>query len=114
MAIYVTKEFTVGQSQTEAVTLNEKTLTGLIIAGSSITGTKITFLVSTDGSSFYPLYDNVSEEVTLTVGGSARGYGLDPKSFMAWGFVKARLGTSASAVSQAGVNTPVILIADSI
>jgi len=91
--------FVSGSTQTNTIFLNEKTLTGLIIAGSTITGSTLTFLVSHDGTTFYPLYDSDSAEVNLTVSASPRGYNLNPTVFMPWNFVKARLGNSASGVA---------------
>ena len=105
-----TGTFVVGQSQTEAVSLNEKTLSGVILSGSSISGSSLSFLVSVDGSNFYPLFNNSNQEVILTVGGASKAYNLDPDVFKAWLHVKARLGTSGSAVLQAGINQSVIFI----
>lgn len=105
--------FVVGQSQTNSIVLDERVLTGITISGSTITGTKITFLVSTDGTNFYPLYDSDSSEVSITTTTAARSYNLKPTIFMPWNYVKARLGTSASAVLQATVNSLVEFIMDS-
>ncbi len=97
--------FVVGQSQTNAVQLNELSLTGITVSASTITGTTMTFLVSTDGINYYPLYDNTGTEVSLTIGAAARSYNVDPTVFFPWNFVKARLGTSASPVLQATYDT---------
>jgi len=106
-----TATFVSGSSQTGAVFLNEMTLTGVIITGSSMTGTTVTFLVSHDGKTYYPLYDSDSTEVGLTVSASPRGYNLNPTAFMPWNFVKARLGNSASAVA-ATADASVVFIMD--
>ena len=100
----VTGSFVVGQTITNSVTLNECSLVG-ITTGSNLTGTAMTFTVSDDGSSFFPLYDNTSIEVSLTITTAARSYSLSPSVFFPWNFVKARLGTSASAVAQTTVNS---------
>lgn len=105
--------FVVGQSQTGVIKLNERTLTGFIVSGSTITGTSVTFLVSFDGINFYPLYDYDSSEVSITTAGSARGYNLNPLLFTPWNHIKARLGTSASAVNQATYDAEVEFIMDS-
>lgn len=112
MAKYKTNaSFLVGQTETNTVFLNEGVLTGIVIAGSTITGSTLTFLVSHDGQTFYPLYDSDSTEVTLTVAGSPRGYNLNPSTFMPWNFVKGRLGNSASAVA-ATSNASLVFIMD--
>jgi hypothetical protein len=89
-----------GASQSNTVSLNEGTLTGFIITGSVVTGTTISFLVSFDGTNFYPLYDNENSEVTITTASFSRAYSFNPVTGMPWNFIKARLGTSASAVNQ--------------
>jgi hypothetical protein len=94
----------VGQSQSNAIQLNEGTLVG-VTTGSNVTGTTMTFLVSDDGAGFFPLYDWDSAEVSITTGSFARSYTLNCAKFLPWNFVKARLGNSASAVLQATVNT---------
>jgi len=114
MAKYIESgTFVVGQSETSAIKLNERTVTGFIVSGSTITGTEVTFLVSFDGTTFYPLYDYDSTEVSITVASSARGYNLNPLLFTPWNHIKARLGTSASAVLQATYDTGVKFIVDS-
>jgi hemolysin activation/secretion protein len=111
-----TETFTAGSTatgtQTGVVTLNERTLTGFIVSASTITGTKVTFLVSTDAISFYPLYDSDSSEVSLTVTSASRAYNLKPSVFLPWDYIKARLGTSASAVAQATYSTGVEFVMD--
>lgn len=104
----ISGSFVVGNTTTNSVQLNSGTLMGVTITGSAITGTAMTFLVSNDGVNFYPLYNDSSTEVSLTIAGSARSYNVTPMDFMPWGFVKARLGTSASAVTQKISNQAVI------
>ena len=94
----------VGGSVSNPITLNENTVAG-ITAGSSLTATTLTFLVSMDNVNYYSLYDNTSTEVSLTlVSGSSRAYALSASSFFPWNFVKLREGNSASAVNQATVD----------
>lgn len=100
----ISGSFVVGQSQTNAVTLNELTLVGFTITGSSISGSQVSFLVSTDGTDYYPLINSSGTEITITSGSIAKAYDLDEATFFPWNFVKARLGTSASAVLQATNN----------
>jgi hypothetical protein len=116
MAKYkVNKTFVVGQSETEVVFMNERVLTAFVVTGSTLSSTNITFLVSASGSTtFYPLYDDAGAEVTLTSGSYARAYNLNPDEFMAWDFVKARLGTSASAVNQATYSVDIQFILDTL
>ena len=96
----VTESFVVGQSETDSVMMNENTLVGLVVAGSSLTASELTFLVSDDNVTFYPMYDSASAEVSLTTGSYVGSYSLDAESFFAWDYLKARQGTSASAVNQ--------------
>jgi hypothetical protein len=100
----VTGSFVVGDTTTNPVTLNECNLVG-ITTGSNLTGTAMTFLVSTNNGTYTPLYDSTSTEVSLTITTAARSYSLSPSVFFPWNFVKARLGTSASAVAQTTVNS---------
>jgi len=108
----IASSFVVGQTTSEAITLNNSTLMGVTISGSKITGTAMTFLVSTDGTNYYSLYDDSSAEVSVTVTTAARSYIVDPKVFLPWGFVKARLGTSASAVAQATADQAILFHID--
>jgi hypothetical protein len=105
----ISKNFAAGESQTEAIQLNEQfTLTGITITGSKISGSLMTFLVSDDGTNYYPLYDSSSAEVSLTTTTEARSYALYPFSFLSWNFVKGRLGTTGSPVLQATVDQEII------
>ena len=108
----IASSFVVGQTTNGAITLNNSTLMGVTISGSKITGTAMTFTVSTDGTNYYALYDDTSTEVSLTVTTAARSYIIDPKAFLPWSFVKARLGTSASAVAQATADQAILFHID--
>jgi len=96
----ITGSFVIGQSQTNSILMNENTLVGLTVTGSYLTASEITFLVSTDNTNFYPMYNSSSTELSITTGSYARSYSLDAESFFAWDYVKARQGNSASAVNQ--------------
>ena len=104
----ISGSFVVGNTTTNPVQLNARNLSGITITGSCITGTSMTFLVSTDGTNFYPLYSDSSAEISLTTGSFARSYNVNSLDFAPWGWVKARLGNSASAVAQATYNQAVI------
>lgn len=101
----ISGSFVVGQSESNAVQLNEGTLVGLTVSGSTLSASSVTFLASADGVTYLPLYDDTGTEVALTVSTAARNYTLDPSVFFPWNFIKARQGTSASAVLQAGQDT---------
>lgn len=109
-----TRTFSVGEYETDTLTLNEAVLTGLVVTGSVISGSLISFQVSTDGTNFYPLSDYNSAEVTITVSSTPTAYSLSPDMFIAWNFVKARLGTSGSYVLQATYDEDIELVYDSI
>jgi len=107
----VTKTFVVGQSQTDAIQLNELfTLVGVAISGSKISGSLISFLGSEDGTNFYPVFDNSSVEVTLTTTTVSRIYAVDPNAFLGLNYLKARLGTSGSANLQAIANQDILFL----
>lgn len=94
----------VGNTTTNPIQLNSYIPTGLIISGSVVTSSALTFLVSDDGTTYYPLYDDLSSEVSLVDANVARAYKLDATVFSAWNFMKIREGNSASAVAQATYN----------
>lgn len=94
----VSRIIDVGQTETLSFSLNESTLTGFT-AGSSITGSKISFLVSIDNENYYSLFDK-DTEVTVITGSYNRAYALDHTLFYSWKQVKLQLGDSASAIAQ--------------
>jgi hypothetical protein len=108
-----TATVTVGNTESNVIYLNETVPMGLIVTGSVITGSLVSFLVSNDGVNFYPLYDSSSTEVSLAVSTTPRAYSLNPEAFMGWNFVKARLGTSGSAKAQKTYDTSLELTTDS-
>lgn len=99
-----TGSIVVGNTTTNPIKLNELNAVG-ITTGSNITATTLTFLVSVDGTTYTPLYDSASTEVSLTVTTAARSYSLSPGVFYPWNFVKIVEGTSASNVAQKTVTT---------
>jgi len=106
----------VGQTTSGSIFLNEGALTGLYIAGSVVTGTTLTFLVSNDnGANFGALYTSGSTEVSLAVtSASVRSYALNPGDFRGFDVIKLRLGTSASAVAQATYPLTVVATIDNL
>jgi hypothetical protein len=101
MRYKLSKNFSIGSSETSAVVLYEGILSGFVVTGSVITGSLVSFLVSDDDSDYIPLLDNSSSEVSLTVSASPRAYSFDLDTFRPWRYIKARLGTSGSAKLQA-------------
>jgi hypothetical protein len=103
----VTGSFVIGNSQTNAIQLNEGTLAG-ITTGSNLTSGTLTFLVSDDGTNFFPLY-NESTEYSITTGSAtnpvAKCISFPIAVWWPWNFVKARLGNSASPVNQVTANS---------
>jgi hypothetical protein len=112
MAIQNIKQITMvtGQSQSEEIQLNEYMMCG-IISGSALTATTLSFLVSVDGDTYYPLY-NDSGEVSLTGmgGGVAKAVSLGAVDFFPWNFAKIRGGAAASATNQATSDCPITII----
>ena len=107
--------FVIGQSQTGTAQMNEQlTPVGVVITGSSISGSLVSFLGSDDGASFYSVFNSSSTEVTLTTTSSARSYALDPNAFLGWNHIKARLGTSGSAKLQATYDQGILLLCKTI
>lgn len=98
---YVSASVVVGNTTTNPISLNSWVPTSLIVSGSVLTGTSLTFVVSDDNVTYYPLFDETSTEVSLTFAGSPRAYNLNPSNFWGWNFLKIREGTSASAKAQA-------------
>jgi hypothetical protein len=100
---FLSGSIVVGNTTSNPIQVNNFIFAGLT-TGSSLTGTTLSFLVSNDGTNYYPLYDNTSTEVTLTVTTAARAYALNPNNFYPWNFIKVREGNSASQVAQASAN----------
>lgn len=96
----------IGDTTTGTICLSGAVPVGLIVSGSSLTASKLTFLVSNDNSSFYSLYDQTSE-ISVTTGSYLRAYSLDWTKMQGWKFMKIRSGTSASAVAQATIATKI-------
>ena len=109
----ISASFVVGNSQTNPIYTNEDSLIGLVFTGGSIaaTGSQVSFMVSPDGTNYYPLFDYNGTEVTMPVSASNRAYNLNHDVFESWNYVKIRLGTSTSAVLQTTYDLSLTLIA---
>lgn len=101
MYLKTTASIVAGNSQSNAINLNQLTPVGFITTGSTTTGSLLSFLVSSDGSNFYPLYDAASAEVTFVVSSASRAYAMDQYDFFGWNYLKLREGASASSINQA-------------
>ena len=100
----------VGDTTSRPFNLGENKTPVGFTTGSNISGSLISFLVSNDGVTYVPLYDETSTEVSLTITTAARGYVFVPQEVWAWKFMKVRLGTSASSVAQKIVTTNFTLV----
>ena len=69
----------------------------------------ITFRVSNDGTTFYPLFDAAGDEVVIPSASvaiaEARAFALLPENFAGWNYVKIRSGTNALAVNQSAIRS---------
>jgi hypothetical protein len=99
----------VGSTTTGVLKLNEINNPVGLTAGSGLTATSLTFLVSNDNITYTPLYDNNSMEVSLTSSSLARSWALGIDTFFPWLFMKVQEGTSSSAVAQATVDVNILL-----
>ena len=100
----------VGDTTSRPFNLGENKTPVGFTTGSNISGSLISFLVSNDGVTYVPLYDETSTEVSFTITTAARGYILEPQNSWPWKFMKIRLGTSASSKAQAAVTTNFTLV----
>jgi len=62
-----------------------ETLIG-IVTRSTFDGTSLTFQVSVDGTTFYPLCDPATGAAFAIVAAASKAYAIDPKWFLAWNF----------------------------
>lgn len=94
-------------SLSDSIDLNEHMLVGIEVP-SSWTTANITFQVANVGVSgaegtFYDLYDQNGNEVTVTVAGTgSKAFTLVPANFAGFRFLKVRSGTTATPVAQSG------------
>ncbi len=83
----VVGSFTIAAAATESGTLATGAFAMFgIVTPAALTGTSLTFRVSTDGAAFVPLYDSDGVLVTLPVVAS-RGYDL-PGALAPWAYVR--------------------------
>jgi len=97
----VSTTIAIGQTTTGAILCNEYAMTGVVFTGSVVTGSQVSFLVSSDGANYYSLFNYSGTEVTIPVSGCTRAYNLDYQIFKPWNYFKLRLGYSGSSVAQA-------------
>jgi hypothetical protein len=81
-----------GQTKSNAVHLRGNSLLGFALP-STFDGTEVSFEVSQDGSTFYPLYDEDGDQILLTVAAS-RAYEINAGRFAAWTYMKFVAGTA--------------------
>jgi hypothetical protein len=96
-----------GQSLSDAAAIADYRLVGLIVG--TWTSAAITFQVSQDGNTYYNLYDDAGNEVTIPAGTHNKAYAA-PMELAPWRYMKVRSGTAASPVAQAGGDTVVVAI----
>jgi hypothetical protein len=88
MIATITATISSGQTISAGVNLFGTRLVGLVVPA-GLTSTALTFLVSDDGITYYPLMQNVDGDVlTITVDATAKAYPLNPWIFAAWSFIK--------------------------
>ena len=89
-----------------------RTLIGLETPG-AWTAAAISFDVSADGTTYVPLYDTTGAEVNIPSASiatnAARGFALDPVSFVGWRYVKVRSGLNGATVNQGGARSVVLV-----
>ena len=88
-----------GASLSGAVDLAGKTLLGIIMPA-TWTAANLTFQVSTDGITYYDLYDNIGTEKTI-LSASNRFIFTVPADWVGVRYVKVRSGTAGTPVNQA-------------
>ena len=95
---------------------NNRALVG-VITPSTWTAAAITFKVSMDDSTYYPLMDAAGVEVIIPSASIATGaswaFALDPLDFIPWKYVKLQSGTNASAANQAGARSLIVVFRES-
>lgn len=100
-----------GQSVSGNVRLRGQVMVvGVVINASTWTTADVTFQGSTDGTTFYNLYDGSDEYAITAVANTA--HKVDPVIFKPWNWIRVRSGTGASAVNQAGDRTISILVSE--
>ena len=101
-------------SLSDAMTLgSNRTLVG-VITPSTWTAAAITFKVSMDDVTYYPLMDSTGTEVIIPSAsiptGAAWACALDPRNFVGWKYVKIQSGTNASNVNQGGARSVIVVL----
>lgn len=77
------------------------------------TAAAITFDVSTDNTTFVPLFDSIGAEVIVPSASiatnAARGFALDPAAFVGWRYVKVRSGINGTVVAQGAARSVTLI-----
>lgn len=97
-------ENTSGAAQVGAGTQTRyRSLVGLVTP-SAWTAAAISFLVSADGTNYFPLYNSAGTEVTIPSAsiatGAGRAFSLNPQDFAGWRYVKVVSGVNGTTVNQ--------------
>lgn len=96
-----------GGSVSGPITAEWRDIIGLIVP--TFTSAALTFQVSTDGSNFYDLYDEVGNEVTVPASTFNRAIAA-PLEVRGWKAVRIRSGTTATPVAQGAARTLTVLL----
>ncbi len=95
-----------------AAVASDRTLLGLITPADWDAGA-ITFKVSNDGVTYYPLFDSSGTEVSIPSASIAtaesRAFSLDPAVFVGWKHIKIQSGVNALAVAQTPARTIILI-----
>jgi hypothetical protein len=101
--IYVTATIGAGSSISNAINTNQFVVDS-ITTGSNTSGSTLTFLVSNDGTTFFPLYTNANVEYSILSGSAPnaapRAYYVADDALDSFRSFKICLGTSASRINQ--------------
>jgi hypothetical protein len=86
------------------------TLAGIIMPAAWTTAS-LTFLVSADGSAFYPLYNLDGSEYEVLSPDVSRCINVPPQDFMGYRSIKLRSGKDGAAVQQGGSRAFTVILA---
>lgn len=81
-----------------------------VLTPASWTTAGISFQVSVDGLTFYPLLDPGGAEVTAAAVPASRAVSVDPSLFLGWGYLRVRSGTDAAPAAQTAASTLTLVL----
>ena len=91
-----------GASLSAAVSIGAGLLVGILVP-SGWTAASLTFQTSVDGVNWFDVYDDLSNELTVTVASTGGCYILfDPDEWLGVNMLRVRSGTTAAPVNQVG------------